>query len=113
MIPRITPTEDGRMKAAQQGDGTVGEQLLGVVGVVAVDGGAETHLADGVAHRLAHLAVDDLGERLGPFDMQRGHPAHDGGALAHRPRRPTGIRGSRACHGVGELRVGGSWVAGA
>ena len=79
MIPSRGPTEDlpdqRRAVARQQLDRLVGEQLLGVVGVEAVDVGAEVDLAEGLLHRLAHLAHGDLGQRLAPLGVEARRPS--------------------------------------
>ncbi len=63
-VPRHDPQQDAERRppdhrvalSVEQLDRLVGQQILGVVGVVLVDRGAVLDLADGVLHRLAHLA---------------------------------------------------------
>ena len=91
MMPSSTPTELRRIRArtlaVDQFDRLVGQELLGVVGVVPVDCGAEVHFALRLVQRFAHLALDDLGEFLAALGVQLGDLADQRGALGH--RRPA------------------------
>ena len=115
VIPRHDP-EDQPVGAAahqrgalalQQVDRLIGQQLLGVVGVVLVDSGREVDLAQRLLDRLAHLADDDLGQLLALGGVDLGHLADhrcavsDGGG-----RRPLLVARVRATDGVLEITVG-------
>ena len=115
MIPSSGPTDVRRIRAvpspAKQLDRLVLEEVLGVVGVVAVDVGAEVDLAEGLLHRLAHLPHDDLGQRLAPLGVELGDLLDQRGALGdgglQRPV-PVGLirrRDRRREVLVGDLRV--------
>jgi hypothetical protein len=89
---------DGPALALEQRDLLVGQELLTVVGVVGVDRRAEVHLAEGVVHRLAHLAVHRLGELLPALGVQLGDAAYELGAVGGRARatpRAVGLVGGR------------------
>ena len=91
--------------AAEQLDRLVGHQVLGVVGVEAVDLAREVDLHQRLLDRLAHLADDDLGQLLAALGVQLADLAHQRGALGDgggaatrsgRPRRPgRSRRGAR------------------
>ena len=94
---RAAPNER-RALAVEKVDGLVGEELLGVVGVVLVDRPAELGLALGLVDRLAHLAVDDLRELFLALIVQLADLADQLGAVGdRRPSRPfaVGLAGRR------------------
>ena len=114
-VPRHDPQQhaeraapdDRRALAGEQLDRLVGHQLLGVVGVVAVDRADEVELAEGLLDRLAHLAHDDLRELLAPLDVQLADPADERRALGDtRRRRPRLVRLVGAGDRVAQLVVG-------
>ena len=86
-MPSSTPigaAADQRAAVAfEQFDRLVVQELLGVVGVELVDRGAEFDFADRLIHRLAHLALDDLGELVLAFVVQRRR--RDGSGRRARP----------------------------
>ena len=94
-VPRHDPQQhaqraapdDRRALTGEQRDRLVLQQLGRVVGVVAVDVGAEVHLAEGLVDGLAHLAHDDRGKLLAALAVQLADAADDRGPLARR-RRP-------------------------
>ena len=88
MIPISTPTELRRYEhalTAEKVDGLVGEELLGVVGVVLVDRGAEVDLTERLVERFPHFALDDLGELLASFAVQLGDLLDQRSPLGQRP----------------------------
>ena len=95
--------DDRAALALDQLDGLVGEELLGVVGVVAVDRAAEIDLAERLVERLAHLALDDLGEVVAAFGVQLADAPHqrralgDGRGLRPFPKRLVRV-GDRLAH---------------
>ena len=93
--------------AGEQLDRLVGEKRGGVVGVVGVDGRAELDLAHRLVHRLAHLAVDDLGQLVGALPVELTHAAHEVGALGQGgPPRPRPVRVVRSGQGGVDVGVG-------
>ena len=107
---RTAPDQRGAL-AVEQLDRLVGEELLGVVGVVLVDRRAEVDLALGLVDRLAHLAVDDLGELFFALGVQLGDLADQCGAVGdRRPPRPFAVR--LAGRGDGRLDLLRRWRSG-
>ena len=94
VVPRHDPQQDPERAAAderrplagEQLNRLVGHELLGVVGVEAVDVDAEVDLSERLLDRLAHLAHDDLGELFPPLAVELSDPAHQGGPLGDRAR---------------------------
>ena len=86
---------DRRALAVEEVDRLVGQELLGVVGVVAVDAGAEVDLPEGVVHRLAHLAVHRGGQRLTALGVEVGDLLHQGGPVGDRAGASPGVEGLR------------------
>ena len=119
VVPRHDPDQHADRAAADQGaaltaekvDGLVGEELLGVVGVVLVDRGAEVDLTQRLVERFAHLALDDLGQLLASFGVQLGDLLDQRSPLGQRRRAPPfavrlGRRRQRLLHlFVGRGRV--------
>ena len=92
VVPRHDPEQHADRAAPDQRDALtveqfdrlVGEELLGVVGVVLVDRRAEVDLAERLVERLAHLAVDDLGELVASLGVQPGDLPDQRGPLGQR-----------------------------
>jgi hypothetical protein len=110
-----------RALAAEQLDRLVGHQVLGVVGIEAVDFRREVDLHQRLLDRLAHLADDDLGQLSTALGVQLADLAHQRGALRHRGGTGPGSGGlvGPADRGaelvVADLRVlpdrlAGGWV---
>src|SRR4051794_9905034 len=70
--------------AAEQFDRLIGHQVLGVVGVEAVDFRREVDLHQGLLDRLAHLADDDFGQLPAALGVQFADLAHQRGAIGDR-----------------------------
>ena len=98
-------TDHGRTLTVEQLDRLVGEELLGAVGVEAVDRGGELDLADAVPVGLAHLALDDPGELVGALLVQLGHAVQALSALGD-GAGVLGVRAVRCGDGRAELVVG-------
>ena len=114
-VPRHDPDQRADRRLADQGrpvsgkqlDWLVREQFLRAVGVEAVDVGAEVDLAERLLHRLAHLANDDLGQRLAPLRLEVRHLLDQRRTLGHRGLEAPVLVGvvSRRDRGL-ELLVG-------
>ena len=109
--PDRKPPDQGDTVAVEQVDGLVGEELLGVVGVVGVDVGGEVDLVEALVERLAHLPVDDGGQLVAAFGVQVGHAVDQGRPICDtRAPRPA----ARCLAGGGDrlldLGVGGGRV---
>ena len=118
-VPRHDPQQDAERRppdhrvalSVEQRDRLVGQQILGVVGVVLVDRGAELDLADGVLDRLAHLADDDLGELALALGVQLRDPSDQRGPFGDGRRARPAHRSRRGgCDGGLNLGVGGGRV---
>jgi hypothetical protein len=118
-VPRHDPEQrahrglanQGRALPSQQCDGLVGEEVLRVVGVVAIDRVAEVDLAEGLLDRLAHLPHRDLGKLLPALSVQLGDPLDQRGPLGHGcsggpvPMGLVGLRDRCAEITVRDLRI--------
>ena len=116
IVPRHDPDQHADRAAADQRaalttirqfDGLVGEELLGVVGVVLVDRGAEVDLTERLVERFAHLALDDLGELVASLGVQLGDLLDQRGPLGQRRcARPFAVRLGRRRQRLLHLFVG-------
>lgn len=100
-------TDNGAAGAGGDGELLVGEELLGVVGVVVVDVDAEVDFALRFLERLAHL-LHDVRRQFGTMlDMQLAEAAKQRGALGD--RAAASPRGGRVggVDGRGHVGVGG------
>ena len=104
-------THDSATTATEQLDRFVRQEALRVVCVVAVDHGAELHLAACFLERLAHLADDDLREFVDSLVVQVCDAVEV--LCPFRNRRvaaPVPVRSSRFIDGDRDLRVGRRWI---
>ena len=122
-VPRHDPEQhadgaaaDDRGALAEDVDGLVARDLLGVVGVVLGDVGREVDLAECRRERLAHLAHDDRRELVAALAVQLRDAAHQRGALGDGGVAPLAVGGIRRRDrglelGIRERRVGGEGLA--
>ncbi len=96
LVVRIVPRHDPQQHALratayerrslprQQLDRFIGHQLLGIVGIEAVDVDTEVDLTERLLDRLSHLSHDDLRQSLALLAVQLTHPPNQSRSLPHR-----------------------------